>query len=103
MSNYYITLWLTRLIDAREMTITDDYGREVKGVFVPIKENGIQKHYASGHVYLSLCASEMAHVNRGRSHYIKPMLTDKTREYLDKMGYRAPYVGTMKPAHYRVF
>jgi hypothetical protein len=99
--NYEALLKLSNFIDARLMDIEDNDGVMEQCLVIPIEKNSlVVTRYKT--VYCDMYVSEKTFgCSDDNTHYLRQKLTKANREKLNKLGYKAPYLGSMKPSKYK--
>ena len=99
-TNYEATFKMTNFIDARVKELEDNDGNKEMCVVIPLEKNGL-KVEKSGHVYCKLFVNEKTFESGdNNSHYMRLKTNYKHVEKMDSLGYKTPYLGTMRPSFY---
>jgi len=85
-NDYYVTISLMSLRDARVITDENRYtGEEERGVFIPIKSNNILEN-EKGYLYLTMLASALTENSGKYSHLIHRLYSPSELAEIRKTG-----------------
>jgi len=97
MNNYVAKIKLSNFLGSKVVDLeNDETGELEKGIFIPIELNSLFLTPRNQVIAWAFVNEKLHDTGDGFSHYLK-MKTDKHHvELLDKLGYKAPYLGSMK-------
>lgn len=99
--NYELLIKLSNFVDARLMDIEDNDGVMERCLVIPIEKNSlIVTRFKT--VYCEAYATEKTFAcSDNNTHYLRQKLNKASREKLERLGYKPPYMGSMKPSRYK--
>lgn len=99
--NYMMNLKLTNFIGSKVIMVENADGIEEKGVFIPLDMNDL-KVTDKGHVYANAFVSEKkTNTLDDNSHYIKQKASKAHVKMITELGYKMPYLGSLRPSKYK--
>lgn len=94
-NNYELNLNLSKFIDARIVENMDSAGVNELGIFIPLAKNDLKQF--RGMVYVNAFVTEkMYDTGDNKSHYIKQKVSKAHIEKLNSLGYKTPYLGSLR-------
>lgn len=94
-TNYELNLNLSKFMDARIIENMDSAGVNELGIFIPLAKNDLRQF--RGMVYVNAFVTEKIYdTGDDKSHYIKQKVSKSHVEKLDSLGYKTPYLGSLR-------
>lgn len=95
VNNYELTLNLSKFIDSRIIESIDSAGVNELGIFIPLAKNDLKQF--RGMVYMNAFVTEKIYdTGDNKSHYIKQKVSKAHITKLNELGYKTPYLGSLK-------